>query len=53
MLKLLKNNILQLRAPEPEDLEVLYSWENDTDVWIYGSAMSPYSKYILKIGRAS
>lgn len=48
MLKLLKNNILQLRAPEPEDLEVLYSWENDTDVWIYGSAMSPYSKYILR-----
>lgn len=48
MLKLLKNNILQLRAPEPEDLEVLYKWENDTDVWIYGSTMSPYSKYILR-----
>ena len=48
MLKLLKNNTLQLRAPEPEDLEVLYKWENDTDVWIYGSAMSPYSKYILR-----
>ena len=48
MLKLLNNNTLQLRAPEPEDLEVLYKWENDTDVWKYGSAMSPYSKYILK-----
>ena len=48
MLKLLKNNILQLRAVEPEDLEVLYKWENDTDVWIYGSAISPYSKYILR-----
>ena len=48
MLKLLKNNVLHLRALEPEDLEALYKWENDTDVWRFGSAMSPYSKYILK-----
>lgn len=48
MSKLLQNNVLQLRALEPEDLEVLYKWENDTDVWKFGSAMSPYSKYILK-----
>ena len=48
MNKLLENEILYLRAPEPEDLSVLYEWENDTDVWKYGSAISPYSKYILK-----
>ena len=48
MSKFLENNVLQLRAIEPEDLEVLYKWENDTDVWRYGSAISPYSKYILK-----
>ncbi len=48
MSKLLQNTILQLRALEPEDLEVLYKWENDTDVWRFGSAMSPYSKYILR-----
>lgn len=48
MSKFLENNILYLRAPEPEDLEILYEWENDTDVWKYGSAISPYSKYILK-----
>lgn len=46
--KFLENDILSLRAPEPEDLEVLYKWENDTDVWKYGSAISPYSKYILR-----
>lgn len=48
MPKLLENKTIQLRAIEPEDLEVLYKWENDTDVWKYGSAMSPYSKYILR-----
>lgn len=48
MPKLLENNTLRLRALEPEDLEALYKWENDTDVWKFGSAMSPYSKYILR-----
>ena len=48
MLKFLENNILLLRAPEPEDLEVLYKWENDTDVWKYGTAISPYSRFILR-----
>lgn len=44
----LENDTLSLRCPEPEDLEALYRWENDTDVWKYGSAISPYSKYILR-----
>lgn len=46
--KLLENNMLVLRAIEPEDLELLYKWENDTDVWKYGAAISPYSKHILR-----
>lgn len=48
MSKFLENNILSLRAPEPEDLELLFKWENDTEVWKFGSAISPYSKYVLK-----
>ena len=48
MSKFLENKILSLKAPEPEDLEALYKWENDTDVWEFGSAISPYSKYVLK-----
>lgn len=48
MTKFLNNNTLYLRAPEPEDLEVLYKWENDTEVWKFGSAMSPYSKFVLR-----
>ena len=48
MNKFLESDILFLRSPEPEDLEALYRWENDTDVWKYSSAISPYSKYILR-----
>ena len=48
MSQLLQNENLSLRSPEPEDLEVLYKWENDTDVWKYGSAISPYSKFVLR-----
>lgn len=48
MSKLLNNKTILLRAIEPEDLEILYKWENDTDVWTFGSAISPYSKYILR-----
>ena len=48
MSKLLENDVLCLRSPEPEDLEVLYKWENDTDVWKYASAISPYSKFVLR-----
>ena len=47
MSRFLDNDIVKLRAPEPEDLDLLFKWENDTDVWKFGSAISPYSKYIL------
>lgn len=45
---LLKNNTISLRALEPEDLEVLYIWENDSSIWSSGSTISPYSRYMLK-----
>ena len=45
---LLNNNIIRLRAPEPEDLEKLYIWENDSALWEMGSTLSPYSRYELK-----
>ncbi|MDD2436086.1 MAG: GNAT family N-acetyltransferase [Massilibacteroides sp.] len=47
-MKLLENNRLRLRALEPEDLELLYKWENDASLWTLGSTVSPYSYYILK-----
>ncbi|MCF8347123.1 MAG: GNAT family N-acetyltransferase [Bacteroidales bacterium] len=47
------NNILHgqqvfLRALEPEDLEMLYKWENDTDIWNVSETLSPISRFILK-----
>lgn len=45
---LLENDILYLRALEPEDLEVLYKWENDCRLWQYGSTLAPYSKMIIR-----
>jgi len=49
----MNNNILHgkeilLRAPEPEDLELLYQWENDTEIWNISETLSPISRYILK-----
>ena len=37
-----------LRALEPEDLEILYKWENDTDLWTVSNTLTPYSKYVLR-----
>ena len=45
---------IRLRAPEPEDLDVMMLFENDEDQWENGIATGPYSRYQLKqIGRAS
>ncbi len=39
---------IKLRALEPEDLELLYNWENNESYWIISNTVSPFSKYILK-----
>lgn len=45
----LENEVIHLRAVEPEDLELLYSWENDSSLWMYGSGTySPFSKYAIR-----
>ena len=38
---------LILRALEPEDLDFLYSIENDAELWDFGCANVPYSKFSL------
>lgn len=43
----LTGNLLKLRAPEPEDLDILYQWENDTSLWESGDTFAPFSRYIL------
>lgn len=45
---LLLNNHLRLRAPEPEDLELFYRWENDTSLWQHGPTITPISRFVLR-----
>ncbi|GHT00532.1 N-acetyltransferase [Bacteroidia bacterium] len=45
---LLENDTILLRALEPEDLDVLYKWENDAGLWHYGSTLTPYSRFVLR-----
>lgn len=39
---------IRLRAMEPEDLEVMYSMENNPQTWDVSNFSVPYSKYVLK-----
>jgi diamine N-acetyltransferase len=41
-------NKIMLRALEPADLEILYKWENDQDIWRVSNTIVPYSRYNLK-----
>ena len=44
----LTSDRITLRAPEPEDLDAFYRWENDTALWAVGCAVEPYSRYALR-----
>lgn len=41
-------NTISLRAIEPYDLETLYKWENDRDIWRVSNTIVPFSKHILQ-----
>lgn len=44
----LQGKSTQLRAPEPEDLEYLYQWENDPEIWQVSNTIAPFSRYTLR-----
>jgi len=44
----MKYQDIRLRAIEPEDLELLYNWENNNSWWIISNTVAPFSKYTLK-----
>lgn len=43
----LENESIKLRALEPEDIDLLYDWENDLSIWELSNTYEPISKYIL------
>ena len=45
---MLRGKRVSLRAVEPEDLDLMYRIENDTEIWKYGTANVPYSRYALR-----
>ena len=45
---LLENEDIQLRAVEPEDLDRLYRWENNPQLWEVGNTRNPYSRFVLR-----
>ena len=47
-MSIFNGKVVSLRALEPEDLNYLYSWENDTDIWWLGNTLKPYSKETLR-----
>lgn len=44
---MLSNDMIKLRALEPEDVDVLYQWENDMSIWNVSDTLTPFSKYVL------
>ena len=46
-MKLLENDIIKLRALETEDLDFLFSVENDPQFWEVSNTLAPYSRQLL------
>ena len=43
----IEGKICHLRALEPEDLEAMYGWENDTTAWQVSGSVAPFSRHVL------
>jgi len=42
------NPLIFLRALEPADIEWLFRWENDPEIWKVSNTITPYSRYTLE-----
>jgi diamine N-acetyltransferase len=45
---MLQKDNIQLRAPEPEDVDFLYALENDERLWHLSNTRSPFSRFDLE-----
>lgn len=39
---------IHLRALEPEDIDRLYQWENDPEIWRISNTLAPFSRHTLQ-----
>lgn len=44
----LQGQNISLRAIEPEDIDILYKWENDTENWNVSNTQTPFSRFVLE-----
>lgn len=44
----MRSDNLQLRALEPEDIDLLFDWENNTSVWHLSGTLTPFSRFALE-----
>lgn len=44
----LESDGIKLRAVEPSDIDVLYQWENNMEIWQVSNTLAPFSRYALK-----
>jgi len=44
----LSNNNIELRAPELQDIDILYQWENDESIWYLSNTNIPFSRFDLE-----
>jgi diamine N-acetyltransferase len=45
--KKLEYGKVSFRALEPDDIDLLYEWENDAEIWEVSNTLEPFSKYVL------
>ncbi len=45
---MIQSKNLLLRAIEPSDIDLLYEWENNTQIWEVSQTLTPFSKYQLQ-----
>lgn len=39
---------VKLRALEPSDVDLLYQWENDCNLWFVSNTLTPFSRFVLE-----
>ena len=47
-MSILTGNNIKLRALEPSDIDLLYDWENNSQVWSVSNTLVPFSRFILE-----
>ena len=44
----IEGRTIRLRAVEPGDVDLMYEWENDCDIWPVSGTTEPFSRHQLE-----